>query len=85
MLADIAYIADDEDVGAELLLKLQIELLDESVLEVSRFSGKRQPGNSVQSRHRLRDGWRRGNCFSAADGSGRTDCGAIRILAHKLT
>jgi hypothetical protein len=32
MLADVADIADGEDVGAELLLNLKIELLNESRL-----------------------------------------------------
>src|SRR6202046_2240179 len=37
MLADVADIADDEDVGSNLLLKLQIVLLNQGVLEVGRL------------------------------------------------
>src|ERR1700733_2428193 len=42
MLTDVGDIADDEDVGSDLLLNLHIELLNESALEVGRFGYERQ-------------------------------------------
>ena len=42
MLTDEADIADGEDVGADLLLDLQIELLDESGFEVRGFGDERK-------------------------------------------
>ena len=41
MLADVADIADGEDVGAELLLNLKIELLNESRPELGCFGYER--------------------------------------------
>ena len=41
MLANVADIADGEDVGAELLLNLKIELLNESRSELGCFGYER--------------------------------------------
>ncbi len=50
MLADVTDIAEGEDVGAELLLQLQIELLDKSGAEVGSFSHKPETGDRGQIR-----------------------------------
>src|SRR5579859_2037126 len=48
MLADVADVADGEDVGAELLLDLQIELLNERRAELGSLSYEAQAGDPAQ-------------------------------------
>src|SRR5258705_222290 len=48
MLANIADIADGEDVGSELLLDLQTVLLDHGVLELRRFRDEGETGDGRQ-------------------------------------
>ncbi len=42
MLASVADVANDEDVGSKLLFDLHVVLLDECVLEVGRFGYERK-------------------------------------------
>src|SRR6267154_672095 len=50
MLADVADITDGPYVGSELLLKLQIELLNERRTELGGFCHEAQAGDLVEGR-----------------------------------
>src|ERR1700691_6375367 len=81
MLTDVADIADDEDIGAELLLHLQVELLSETRLEIGSFGYKRQTGDGgkVRDLGRRRGYGNRDACIEGAVRSRK----AGRVLARR--
>src|ERR1700761_4307229 len=81
MLADVAHIADREDVRAELLLNLQIELLDHRRLKLRSFGYECEASNAGQVGY---VGWDRSG-QSHVDHAWCTYCRAVRILACEST